>query len=304
VRPVHRGYFADPFVLATRGGFVAYGTTPTAHGRAATFDVLASPDLHTWTPRGQALPRLDAAFGDQYWAPEVAEADGTYWMYYSVGHGDAGHGLRVASSADPHGPFVDLGVDLTPHERFAIDPSPFRDIDGTWYLFYAHDVLTGDRPGTHLAMDRLVGMTALAGEPAAVLAPNADWQIYERDRAMYGTTFDWHTLEGPSVTRRLDRYWLTYSGGSWQGPGYGVSWATAPAVRGPWTPAPPTAPRLLATGGDLRGPGHNSLTVAPGGQDVIAFHAWNASFTAREFYLAEIEFAEKGVRVVRGIDPA
>ena len=84
-----------------------------------------------------------AELGTDYWAPEVVEADGRFWLYYSVGHGDAGHHLRVAVADHPFGPFRDTGVNLTPHEQFAIDPHPFRDDDGTWYLFYARDVLDG-----------------------------------------------------------------------------------------------------------------------------------------------------------------
>lgn len=71
-----------------------------------------------------------------------------FWLYYSVGFEDRGHHLRVAVSRSPTGPFIDQGVNLSPTERFAIDASPFRDDDGTWYLFHARDVLEGDRVGT------------------------------------------------------------------------------------------------------------------------------------------------------------
>jgi len=47
-------------------------------------------------------------------------------------------------------------------------------------------------------------------------------------------------------------------------------------------------PALLKSGGDLRGPGHNSLTVAPDGTDVIAFHSWNADATARQLHLGAL----------------
>src|SRR5215212_7247438 len=113
--PVHDAYFADPFVLATEDGYVAIGTG--------------------------------------FWAPEVAHAEGRWWMYYSVGDGDVGHHLRVAVADDPTGPYVDQGVDLTPDERFAIDPSPFRADDGSWWLFFARDVLDDERVGTMLAVD-------------------------------------------------------------------------------------------------------------------------------------------------------
>ncbi|MFE1646072.1 glycoside hydrolase family 43 protein [Microbacterium sp. P01] len=288
--PVRPGYFADPFVVRLdSGGYAAYGTHPEASDSARVFEVLLSDDLVTWTSAGPALERVPADIGDQYWAPEVCERDGAWWMYFSVGHDISGHHIRVARADGPAGPFVDLGVNLTPGERFAIDPHPFEDADGRWYLFYARDVLDADRPGTHLAVGDLDSPTELT-RVESVLAPFADWQIYERDRSMYDGVYDWHTLEGPSVVRRNGTYWMTFSGGAWTGAGYAVSWASAPHPRGPWQHAPLGAPALLASGGGLIGPGHNSLVQAPDGSDAIVFHAWNAAGTARQMHVAPIRF--------------
>ena len=123
--PVWDGYFADPFVLRLAdGGYVAYGTHPGSDGDRV-FEALVSTDLEGWESAGAVLERLPAAFGEDYWAPEVAEAGGAYWMYYSVGRGIEGHHIRVARADAPTGPFEDLGVDLTPDEVFAIDAHPF-----------------------------------------------------------------------------------------------------------------------------------------------------------------------------------
>ncbi|MFP3466705.1 glycoside hydrolase family 43 protein [Leifsonia sp. SIMBA_070] len=287
--PVWDGYFADPFLLRlSGGGYAAYGTHPGSDGDRV-FEALVSPDLARWESAGPVLERLADRFGDDYWAPEVAEADGSFWMYYSVGRGIEGHHIRVARSDSPTGPFRDLDVDLTPDELFAIDAHPFRDADGRWYLFFARDVLDHERPGTHLAVAPLdAGMTSLTASAVPVLSPNADWQLYERDRLIHGRRFDWHTLEGPAVVRRDERYWLTYSGGAWTGPGYAVGVAVAPHPLGPWSHV--DQPPLLRSGGDLRGPGHNSLTVAPDGSDIIAFHSWNQEETARQLHLGAVEF--------------
>lgn len=308
IPPVADGYFADPFVLALDDGtYAAYGSGPPAAGAPRSprvFEARSSADLRTWKRHGGVLERLGAERGDEYWAPEVAYIDGAYWMYYSVGHGIAGHHLRVARAQSPLGPFVDTGVNLTPQETFAIDAHPFQDQDGRWYLYFARDVIDAERPGTHLAVAPMETPTALAGPAVAVLEPHADWQIYERDRAMYGRRYDWHTLEGPSVVRRGGRYWLTYSGGAWTGPGYSVSWAVADHPMGPWRHAPEQAPPLLRTGdGGLIGPGHNSLTTAPDGGDVIVFHAWDAARTARRMHVLDIDFTHHGphVHLHRGV---
>jgi len=295
--PVRPGYFADPFVVRVPDGtYAAYGTHPEPPASPSVFEVLVSDDLSSWTSRGPALTRLPDEMGGDYWAPEVCERDGAWWMYFSVGRGIHGHHIRVARADAATGPFVDQGVDLTPDETFAIDPHPFRDDDGHWYLYFARDVLEADRPGTHLAVARLDEPTAMSGT-IAVLQPDADWQIYERGRSMYDAVYDWHTLEGPAVLHRRGTYWMTYSGGAWTGAGYGVSWASADHPLGPWHHAPEGTPPLLATTDQLIGPGHSSFVTASDGSDVIAFHSWNADGSAREFHLAPIEFADDGPHI-------
>ncbi|WP_210415883.1 glycoside hydrolase family 43 protein [Humibacter ginsenosidimutans] len=289
-RPVRDDYFADPFLTRFNGQYYAYGTTRPRDGHILTFEAIRSDDLVHWTSLGQALTPLDTVFGDAYWAPEVVERDGRYWMYYSVGRGIDRHHIRVAAADTPEGPFVDCGVDLTPQESFAIDAHPFRDDDGQWYLFFARDVLEGARPGTHLAVTRLPEPTVVGAKARPVLAPDADWQIYERGREIYGRRFDWHTLEGPTVTRHGSDYYLFFSAGSWEGAGYGVSVATAPHPFGPWNHRAESGASFMSSSSTrLAGPGHNS--VMHGERTILtAFHAWNSERTARQMYIAPVLF--------------
>jgi len=290
--PVHPGYFADPFVLHTAEGYVAYGTGSRRDGRY--FEVLRSDDLVSWQSVGGALEPVAAELGGEYWAPEVAESGGRYHLYYSVGHDDRGHQLRVAVADGPFGPFFDVGANLTPDERFAIDPHPFRDDDGRWYLYFARDVLEGERVGTMLAVAPLTDMTAL-GPITPVLTPTADWQLYARGRRMYGQTYDWHTLEGPFVRRHAGRYYLLYSGGSWLETSYAVSWAVADSPLGPWQDPPAGRSQLLQTvPGHVLGPGHNSVTRTPRGHDVLAYHAWDPEKTARRLCIDPLVWTEDG----------
>lgn len=292
--PVYPGYFADPFVLAHEGRYYAYGTGPRpADGRV--FEVLRSADLRHWVSLGGALaaPEDDPALA--YWAPEVAAHDGRLFMYYSVGVGDQGHRLRLASAERPEGPFEDCGLELT-DAPFAIDPHPFRDRDGQWYLFYATDFLDGPRVGTGLVVDRLPEMTRLAGSARTVLRASADWQLFERRREIYGGTYDWHTLEGPFVVRRGGRYICFYSGGRWENESYGVAYAVAEHPLGPWREAGAGA-RVLSSQPGLVGPGHNSVVRAFGGEEYLVFHAWDGARTARRMHLGRLEWRGERPRV-------
>ncbi|MGN6324611.1 glycoside hydrolase family 43 protein [Pseudolysinimonas sp.] len=287
IRLAHDGYLADPFLFEAGGRFYLYGT-PDPGRPEDTAIALVSDDLAHWTELGSVLEGVPGELGRDVWAPEVAAADGAYWMYYSVGRDIEGHHLRVARADRPEGPFRDLGLDLTPGESFAIDASPFLDADGAWWLFFARDVPDAERRGTHLAVAPLDGMTRL-GEVSPVLAPDSPWQIFERDRDLYGRRADWWTLEGPTVVRRGQDLVLLFSGGSWEGPGYGVSSAVAGSPRGPWHHAPTRHPTVLSTAiAGLPGPGHCSVLTRDDGSTVIAFHAWNPEHTMRRPYLADL----------------
>ena len=186
-------------------------------------------------------------------------------------------------------------MSLTPNEQFAIDPHPFRDVDGTWYLYYARDVLTAARVGTQIAVDILPTMTALGGKAQTVLEASADWQLYQAKRSMYGATYDWYTLEGPAVRHHDGAYYCFYSGGSWLTEGYAVAWASAPTPLGPWTEPPPATGRLLAAiPGHVRGPGHNSIVTTYGGSDVLVYHAWDEATTKRMICIDPLEWRDSG----------
>jgi beta-xylosidase len=308
--PVYDGYFADPFVWRHDGTYYAVGTGAPggwrARGGGNVIPVLRSTDLRGWEPRGYALVKPDPALGDDVWAPEVAFHEGVFYLYYSVGHEDRGHQLRVARSRTPEGPYEDAGVALVDpgHCPFAIDPHPFRDDDGRWYLFYARDFLDCDerqRAGTALVVDRLVDMTRLAGDPRTVLRACFDWQRFKAARPMYGGIYDWHTLEGPCVRKHAGRYYCFYSGGCWESETYGVDYGVAEAVLGPYAhPERCLAPRVLRTiPGRLIGPGHNSIVSAPGGEgDVLVFHAWGPDMRARRMHVAPLRWTAEGPRVV------
>jgi arabinan endo-1,5-alpha-L-arabinosidase len=279
-------------VLRVGDGYVAYGTGAAPGGRP--FEVLRSDDLVRWRSVGGALDPLAEEWATDYWAPEVAEADGRFFMYYSAGTGDRGHLLRVAVAEAPEGPFRDQGVVLTPGERFAIDPHPFRDADGQWYLFYAHDVTDGERVGTTVAVDRMTSMTSLEGNPRTLLRASGDWQLYLRGREMYGAVHDWHTLEGPFVRRRDGRHYLFYSGGNWQEPTYGVACAVADHPLGPYR-EPVSGPSVLQTvPGRVLGPGHNSIVEGPDGEDWIVYHAWDPARTARRMCIDRLRWGADG----------
>jgi beta-xylosidase len=305
--PVYASYFADPFVWKTGDTYYAVGTGELeAKGQTLgkIFPVIQSADFVQWKFASNALLRPDVALGTHFWAPEVAQADGRFFLYYSVGHDDKQHQLRVAISDSPQGPYVDSGkalIDLKEYP-FAIDAHPFQDEDGNWYLFYARDFLDMDggfRAGTGLAVRRMKSMTELEAKESVVLRARRDWQRFQANRSMYGRVWDWHTLEGPFVRKHEGRYYCFYSGGRWETENYGVDYGVADHVLGPYSnDGNDNGPRVLKTiPGQLLGPGHNSIAVGPDGEsEFIIYHAWDKGMKARRMFIDHLTWTPEGPR--------
>ena len=299
--PVFDQYMADPFVLQHEGHYYAYGTGSLSP-EGWPFPVLESTDLVNWQPRGWSL---SSPGGDEFWAPEVAYRDGIFYMYYSA-HGIDGndHQLRVATCTSPLGPFQDAGRILVPDQPFTIDAHPFQDKDGQWYLFYSQDFLTLDdqyRVGTGIVVDRMLDMFTLAGEARVVIRPHADWQLFKAQRSMYGAVYDWYTIEGAALRVHNDRYYCFFSGGAWEHDNYGISYVVADHVLGPYAlPSGSQQVLLSSVPGRVIGPGHNSFTKSPiGEQEYVVYHAWDPGMTARRMCIDLLHW-DNGTPVVKG----
>lgn len=300
--PVYDGYFADPFAWSHDGEYFAIGTgAPEATSKAGdrVFPLLRSSDFVHWRYAGRVLNAPDPAFGHSFWAPEVAYANGTFYLYYSVGRDDKGHHLRVATSHRPEGPYEDANPLIERSEAappFAIDPHPFKDDDGRWYLFYARDFLDGERPGTGLVAAPLAGMTRLGEGERVILRAHADWQRFQSQRAMYGGTYDWHTLEGPFIQKHGGAYYCFYSGGRWDSDNYGVDYAISQHPLGPYSGSGGEARVLRSASNRRRGPGHNSVVRGPDGSSYIVYHAWDRDRRARQMMVERLEWTPAGPR--------
>ena len=188
--------FGDPFVLAASDGrFYMYGTG----GAAAGFRVCVSDDLVTWRDAGVAYQRGEESWGvDCFWAPEVYERDGRYYLFYSANWRENPNGdaetfrIGVAVSDSPAGPFTDM------YDRPIFDPgypvidaNVFWDDDGSVYLYYSrccykHSVESGvsewaRREGLYDEIEEswVYGVrmkpdfSGIIGQPVALLMPPA-----------------------------------------------------------------------------------------------------------------------------------
>jgi GH43 family beta-xylosidase len=182
-----------------------------------------------------------------------------------------------------------------------LTPTPFRDDDGQWCLFYARDFLELDegRAGTALAVSRLETMTCVAREWRVVSRARFDWQRFLANRPLYGAGYDWHTLEGPCVRKHDGRYYCFYSGGRWETDSYGVDYVIADSPIGPYVDTGvATGARVLRTAaGRVPGPGHNSIAAGPDGKtDLMVYHAWDPAMKARRLCIDPLDWTTDGPR--------
>jgi beta-xylosidase len=296
--------YADPFVLHAGGSYFAFATgNGKTHLQAARSD-----DLATWTPIGDALPRLpswavpDAALT---WAPSVMARGDRFVLYYTARDRASGFQcLSRATSSAAGGPYTDdsrsalvcpvAGADAL---CGAIDPSPFVDADGTPYLLWKSDENAAACHGSpRLWSQRLRddGL-ALEGEPVALLATDRPW---ERP-----------IIEGPSMVAHDGRYYLFYSANEYETPRYSIGYATCTSPVGPCTKQTVDGP-LRASVGTALGPGGQEFFQDDAGHTRVAYHAWTAPIAtyrdggARSLRLGQLTFDGDRPSIVDGPDDA
>lgn len=87
------------------------------------------------TDHGVALHVKDVPWADrQMWAPDAAEKNGTYYLYFPAKDHDGIFRIGVATSSSPVGPFIPQPNAIK--GSFSIDPAVFKDDDGSFYMYF------------------------------------------------------------------------------------------------------------------------------------------------------------------------
>lgn len=83
---------------------------------------------------GKVLDLSDVKWAKkQMWAPDAAEKDGTYYLYFPAKDSLGIFRMGVASGPTPHGPFTALDQPIA--GTYSIDPSVFKD-GGDYYMYF------------------------------------------------------------------------------------------------------------------------------------------------------------------------
>ncbi|HEX8367981.1 MAG TPA: glycoside hydrolase family 43 protein [Pyrinomonadaceae bacterium] len=266
--PVFDFDFPDPTVIrASDGNFYAYATQTIVGGVWRNIQVARSADLINWQYIGDALP-TKPAWANQtqnFWAPHVTEANGTYYMYYSADpNTQTGLCLAVATATNPAGPFTDKGTPLKCGGGFVnIDPMAFDDPQtGKKYLYWG----SGFEPikVQELASNRVDFLSG--SQPVNLIFPISDPNPNSyRD-----------LVEGAWVTYRNGYYYLFFSGDDCcTSAHYAVMVSRSTSATGPFTIFPENNGVIMAGNARWLGPGHNSVIRDDKSTDWLVYHAYH-----------------------------
>jgi len=212
---------ADPTIFYHNETYYLYGTKG---GNADLgFEVYQSKDLIYWEGpvgfnKGFALVKSDV-FGDiGFWAPQVWYENGKFLMAYT-----ANENIAIAVSDSPLGPFkqrhhkpiIDIGKQ--------IDPFIFKDSDGKKYLYHVK-LQASNRIFVAELNDDYSGIKKETLKECIAAVMN--WENVDN--------VSWSVVEGPTVIRHGNHYYMFYSANDFRNPKYAVGVAVSDNVYGPW----------------------------------------------------------------------
>ncbi len=241
-----------------------------------------------WEETGAVFPHRPAWAVGNFWAPEISQHAGKYYIYYVARKKGGPLAVAVASASKPGGPYTDHGP-IVAQDAGSIDPVPTEDEHGTRYLLWKEDGNSRRLPTILWAQPLSDDGLKLVGERREILRNDAAWE---------GAV-----VEGPFIVKRDGWLYLFYSGSSCCGTGcrYALGVARSKSLLGPWEKAP--ANPLLAGNDTWRCPGHGSIVQDEAGRYFLLYHAYSSSgfvFTGREALLDEVVFGADGWPSIHG----
>jgi len=255
--PIVDGWYADPEGIVFGNQYWIFPTFSAKYENQVFLDAFSSKDLVHWEKHKRVLDTSVIKWAKEaMWAPSIIEKNQRYYLFFSANDlqrpggpyweekdlNNHRGGIGVAVADAPEGPYKDhLGVPLINefhNDAQPIDQFVFKDIDGTYYMFYGGwrhcniSILNDDFTG---------------------FVPWSDNKLFKE------ITPEGY-VEGPFVFRRKNNYYFMWSEGSWGNDTYKVAYAMSDKVTGPYKRIGTIleSDKNIATGA-----GHNSVINTP-----------------------------------------
>lgn len=284
--PVEAGDFPDPSVIRVGRD---YWATATTSEWAPEFPILHSRDLVNWEVVGAVFQRRPEWAVGSFWAPEISQDRGRFFVYYVARKKGGPLCAAVASASRPQGPYRDHGP-LVCQEVGSIDPFPVTDEQGRRYLLWKEDGNSVSKPTPIWAQQLSADGTRLVGERKELFHNDQPWE--KHPTLPFGDL-----VEGPTVVRRNGWFYLFYSGNFCCGRecAYAVGVARARKLLGPWEKYDRNP--IMEGNGDWRCPGHGTVVEDERGRTWFLYHAYQPKdfvYVGRQAMLDEIIWGGDG----------
>lgn len=284
----------DPFVLRNDkdGLFYLYGSTDKDiwKGPGTGFDVYVGKNLKDWDgPFPAFRPTADFWGKENFWAPEVHEYDGSYYMFASFKAPDRCRATHILKSNSPLGPFNPISKDpVTPHDWECLDGTLYVDKDQNPWIVFCHEwvqVRDGQICARRLSRD----LTQAQGDPVLLFTGStAPWTQAHRRRDG-SIDPEARVTDGPFMytmnNGTLLMLWSSFSG---SGYAMGSAYSETGSILGPWKQNPQP---IIDTDG-----GHGMAFKDFKGNTYITYHSPNKTPDERFFYVPVQESSHTLIR--------
>lgn len=279
--PVIAGDYPDPSVIRVGQD---YWATATSGEWAPEFPIMHSRDLVHWEVAGAVFRKRPSWAARNFWAPEISEYRGRYFVYYTARKKGGPLCVAVASATSPNGPYTDHGP-LVCQDIGSIDAMTVTDKSGERYLIWKEDGNSREQPTPLWAQKLNEDGTKLVGSKKELIRNDPK-------------SWEGGVVEGAFILRHDDWYYLFYSGNACCGRrcNYALGVARSRELLGPWEKNP--ANPILAENQTWQCPGHGSIVEDTRGRDFLLYHAYKKSedafYIGREAMLDEVEWSNAG----------
>ncbi|MCA1635315.1 MAG: family 43 glycosylhydrolase [Acidobacteria bacterium] len=284
--PVAAGDYPDPSVIRVGAD---YWAAATSSEWAPEFPILHSRDLVNWEVVGSVFRKRPEWSVGSYWAPEISQHRGRFYIYYAARKKSGSLCVAVATARKPEGPYTDHGP-LVCQEVGSIDGFPVDDERGRRYLLWKEDGNSVSKPTPIWAQRLSADGTKLIGERKEILRNTEPWEKHAS--LPYGDL-----IEGPAVVRRNGWFYMFYSGNFCcaRECNYMVGVARARQLLGPWEKNPSNP--IMAGNENWKCPGHGTIVADAQGRDWMLYHAMDSKdfvYVGRQGLLDEVKWGRDG----------
>jgi arabinan endo-1,5-alpha-L-arabinosidase len=282
-------HLRDPFVLArpTEGRYYLFGSTDEDiwRGPGTGFDVYVGKDLDEWRGPFPAFRPEPGFWGtENFWAPEVHEYRGSYYMFASFKAPGRRRAAQILRSETAGGPCRAYSPEpVTPEHWECLDGTFFLDNEGSPWIVFCHEWVQV-RDGEICAMRLSEDLKRPIGAPILLFrASEASWPKAPRRRNGSCDPGS-RVTDGPFLHRRASGGLLMlWSSIGEKGYAMGCASSTE-GLPGPWIQA--ERPLVDSDGG------HGMIFRGLDGGLYMAFHSPNDTPNERFCCLPVVETAE------------